>query len=122
MMVLLALALSAGLQQSAAQQVTLAIEHASVLPMDRDTVLTDHTVLVSGDRIVWIGPSRDARVPRTARRVDARGRFVMPGLADMHVHINDVNELPQFVSAGITTVSQMNGRPEHVVWRNRVNS
>lgn len=101
---------------------TLAIEHATVLPMDRKTALVDHTVLVWQDRIVWIGPSNTARVPRRARRVDGRDKFLIPGLADMHVHIEDVQELSQFVAAGVTTVRVMHGGPKHLTWRGRVGS
>ena len=107
-------------QASPAQPVSLAIEHVTVLPMNRDTALADHTVLVSADRIVWVGRSRSARVPAGTRRVDGRGMYLLPGLADMHVHIERVDELSRFVAAGITTVRNMRGEPKHVVWRNRI--
>ena len=104
-----------------AQQATLAIEHVTVLPMDRDTALADHTVIVARDRIVWIGPSRTARVTSAALRVDGRRRYLIPGLADMHVHLDrGVEELPLYVAAGLTTVRNMRGRPEHLEWRARV--
>jgi imidazolonepropionase-like amidohydrolase len=55
------------------------------------------------------------------RRVDGRSRFLIPGLADMHVHLdNGVEELPLYVAAGVTTVRNMRGRPEHLAWRARV--
>jgi imidazolonepropionase-like amidohydrolase len=101
---------------------TLAVEHVTVLPMDRDTSLADHTVLVSGDRIVWIGPSRTARVPREARRVDGRGAYLIPGLADMHVHLETAEELTALVSAGVTTVRNMRGAPQHLAWRDSIAS
>jgi imidazolonepropionase-like amidohydrolase len=99
---------------------TLAIEHVTVLPMDRDTALTDHAILVSRDRIAWVGPMRDARVPATARRVDGRGGFVIPGLADMHVHLEGVRDLEQLVRSGVTTVRNMRGEPRHLAWRDSV--
>ena len=103
------------------QQDTLAIEHVTVLPMDRDTALVDHTVLVARDRIVWMGPSRRAHVSPAARRVDGRNRYLIPGLADMHVHLDKgVEELPLYVAAGVTTVRNMRGRPAHLEWRARV--
>jgi len=98
----------------------LAIEHVTLLPMTRDTALLDHTVLVRDDRIVWVGRSSDARVPPGARRVDGRGRFLIPGLADMHVHLRSTENVSQFVAAGVTTVRNMHGRPEHLAWRARV--
>jgi imidazolonepropionase-like amidohydrolase len=99
---------------------TLAIERVTVLPMDRDIAMVDHTILVSGDRIAWIGPSRDARIPAGARRVDGRGAFVIPGLADMHVHLGSVQDLARLVDAGITTVRNMRGDPRHLAWRDSV--
>ncbi len=109
--------------QSPAQRTprdTLAIEHATVIPMDRDVALLDHTVLVWEDRIVWVGPSHDARVPRAARRVDGRGAYLIPGLADMHVHLDSVSHLAHYIAAGVTTVRNMNGRPVHLAWRDSV--
>ena len=99
---------------------TLAVEHVTVLPMDRDTAMVDHTILVSRDRIAWVGPSREASVPAGARRVDGRGAFVVPGLADMHVHLVSVQDLAQLVGAGVTTVRNMRGEPKHLAWRDSI--
>ncbi len=116
--------LALGFQTSAiaaqARQTDLAIEHVTVIPMTRDTALRDHTVFVRGDRIEWIGPSNTARVPAAARRVDGRGKFLIPGLADMHVHLRSTQHLSQFVAAGVTTVRNMHGGPQHIAWRERV--
>jgi imidazolonepropionase-like amidohydrolase len=99
---------------------SLAIEHVTVIPMVRDTTLIDQTVLVAGDRIVWIGPAAEARVPAGARRIDGRGRFLIPGLADMHVHIDHVEDLARWVAAGVTTVRNMRGHPEHLRYRQQI--
>jgi imidazolonepropionase-like amidohydrolase len=113
------IAAAASSAQSAAAA-TLAIERVTVLPMDRDTAMVDHTILVSHDRIVWVGPSREARVPARARRVDGRGAFVIPGLADMHVHLESVEDLGRLVGAGVTTVRNMRGDPRHLAWRDSI--
>jgi imidazolonepropionase-like amidohydrolase len=99
---------------------TLVIEHVTVLPMVRDTALVDHTVMTSQDRITWIGPSRNAPVPQGAQRVDGRGAYLIPGLADMHVHLETVDEFPLYVASGVTTVRNMNGTPQHLRWREQV--
>jgi imidazolonepropionase-like amidohydrolase len=117
-----ALAVEATAVGSQTQSSVLAIEHVTVLPMTRDTALVDHTVLVRDDRIVWVGRSSDARIPGSARRVNGRGKFLIPGLADMHVHVRSTQHLSQFLAAGVTTVRNMNGGPEHVAWRERINS
>jgi imidazolonepropionase-like amidohydrolase len=58
-----------------------------VVPMDRDTVLMDQTVLVVDGRITALGPARKVHVPAGAMRIDSRGKFLLPGLADMHAHL-----------------------------------
>lgn len=101
---------------------TLAIEHVSVLPMDSETVLLDQTVVVADGRIAALGPAGDVAVPAGARRIDGRERFLMPGLADMHVHVWDENDLYLFVANGVTTVRNMFGAPLHLGWRARIES
>jgi cytosine/adenosine deaminase-related metal-dependent hydrolase len=99
---------------------TIAIEHATLLPMDRDIVLEDHTVVVREGRIAALGPASDISVPQDAQRIDSRGKFLMPGLADMHVHVWDENDLYLFVANGVTTVRNLFGAPLHLDWRKRI--
>lgn len=99
---------------------TLAIENVAVLPMEREVVLADQTVLVRDGRIVALGPASALAVPADARRIDGRGRYLMPGLADMHVHVWDENDLYLFVANGVTTVRNMFGAPLHLDWRARI--
>ncbi len=68
-----------------AQEVTAFVDVA-VVPMDRAGVVEHQTVLVAQGRIQRIAPIRSARIPANARRIDGRNKFLMPGLADMHVH------------------------------------
>ena len=53
----------------------------------------DQTVIVAGDRIVGVGPSKSTRVPRGAATVDARGKWIVPGLVDAHVHFFQSGDL-----------------------------
>ena len=98
----------------------LAIEHVSVLPMERESVLADQTVLVRDGRIVALGLASSVAVPADAQRIDGHGRFLMPGLADMHVHVWDENDLYLFVANGVTTVRNLFGTPLHLDWRARI--
>ena len=93
-----------------------AFVHVNVIPMDRERVLRDHTVLVRGGKIARIGPSQAIRLPRHATRVAGRGRYLIPGLADMHVHLRSRTEMPLYVVNGVTTVLDLNGRPAHLRW------
>jgi imidazolonepropionase-like amidohydrolase len=85
-----------------------AIIHASVVPMDTDRVLRDHTVLVVGDRIAAVGPDGSVVLPSGTPVVDVDGAYVTPGLIDMHVHVRR-SELDDYVRAGITSVRNMWG-------------
>lgn len=74
--------------------------------------LADRTVVVRGDRIVSIAPSASAVVPRDARRIDGRGRFLLPALWDAHVHLPDPADqlegtLLLFMANGVTSVRDM---------------
>src|SRR5262249_44041220 len=66
---------------------SFAITNVSVVPMTSETVLSDATVLVRDGRIAEVGPSQSVRAPAGTRTIDGRGKFVIPGLADMHVHL-----------------------------------
>jgi imidazolonepropionase-like amidohydrolase len=87
---------------------SFAILHASVVPMDSERVLRDHTVLVVGDRIAAVGPDGSVALPAGTPVVDVRGAYVAPGLIDMHVHIRR-SELDDYVHNGITSVRNMWG-------------
>src|SRR5688572_7275468 len=116
---------AAALAQPAAQQTrSIVFEGVTVIPMDSERVLTDTTVLVSGDSIVSVGPA-PARLPDGAVRVDGRGKFLMPALAEMHAHIpNNPAEaegvLFLYVANGIGTIRSMLGDPSHFRLRERV--
>lgn len=113
----------------AAAQAAVAFTHVSVIPMDRERVLPDQTVLVRDGRIVAMGPSADVRVPANARRVDGTGKFLIPGLHDMHAHLFSDAAVPDSVAPdelrimlanGVTTARLMMGTPEQLQLRERV--
>lgn len=95
----------------------------NVVPMDGERVARDQTVIVRGGRIAAVGPRGRVRVPKGATRVEGRGRYLMPGLADMHVHLEYFESEAQlllFLANGVTTVRNMDGRPGVLSWRKRV--
>ncbi|MDF1504523.1 amidohydrolase family protein [Roseisolibacter sp. H3M3-2] len=102
---------------------------ATVLPMDGRAPQADQTVVVRGDRIVAVGPSARTAVPAGATRVEARGRWIVPGLAEMHGHVPPPNApavltdetLFLYVANGITTVRGMLGAPGQLALRERAN-
>jgi imidazolonepropionase-like amidohydrolase len=104
----------------------VAFVDVNVVPMDREVVLTGQTVIVRDGLISEIGPASDVRVPAGAERVDGRGKYLLPGLADMHVHLTSNNErdnrrmLLMFVANGVTTVLNLYGTRHHLDLRSRV--
>jgi hypothetical protein len=104
-----------------------AFTHVSVIPMDRDTVLADRTVLIRDGRIAALGPAAKVTVPSGARRIDGRGKFLIPGLCDMHVHLRYLSQagdnpvmLTLFLANGVTTVLNLFGLPEHLALRDSI--
>src|SRR5450432_117850 len=108
----------------------VAFVDVTIVPMSRNELRLHQTVLIEGDRIVAIGSADSIRVPQRAKRIPGRGRFLMPGLIDMHVHFvrrpteadeedwrypdfRDRNENfgLLFVANGVTSVRQMHAHP-----------
>ncbi|MGH7719936.1 MAG: amidohydrolase family protein [Gemmatimonadaceae bacterium] len=118
----------ASAQQGAQQPSgTVAFVNVTVVPMDRDRLIEGQTVVVRDGRIAALGPSASTRAPAGATVVEARGKFLMPGLAEMHAHIPPAQAPPQFtenvlflyVANGITTIRGMLGEPSHLQLRDR---
>ncbi len=102
-------------------EATVAITNVDVLTMADEAILEDQTVLVLDGRIAWIGSSTKARFSANARTIDGEGSVLVPGLADMHTHV-ELADLPLFLANGVTTIREMNGSEEHLVWRDDIRS
>ena len=89
----------------------LAITHVTLVDGTGAPPRADITVIVRDGRIAAVGPAGAVRPPRGARVVDARGKHLIPGLWDMHVHLTKAGEntLPLFVANGVTSVRDMGG-------------
>ncbi len=89
---------------------TVAIVNGDVFDSERGTMRPRTTVLVRGDRIVAVGPSDSVAVPKGATLIDAAGKTVMPGMWEMHGHMQLTSEStsgPMQLSHGITTVRDL---------------
>lgn len=103
--------------------IPVAFTGVNVLPMTGDTILRDQTVLVEDGVITAIGPAASTLPPAGAFLIDGRGKYLMPGLVDAHVHLeyfDDPGILALFVANGVTTVRNMDGRPYLLEWKKRV--
>lgn len=96
----------------------LVLTHVTVLDCTGRPALLDQTVVIENRRVNAITAAVHAKLPKDARIVDARGKFLIPGLWDMHVHIAGVNAdpswnkqvlLPLLLANGITGVRDMGG-------------
>ena len=96
---------------------TAAIVDVTVVPMDSERELAHQTVLIDGERIVAVGPAASTPVANGATTIDGKGRWLIPGLYDMHVHLNEANDALLYVANGVTTVRNMWGGPDRLAWR-----
>lgn len=97
-----------------------ALEHVEVVDVVAGALLHERTVLVEGETIRWVGPSAEAALPDGILRLDGRGKFLMPGLVDMHVHhVTSVAHPLLELACGVTTARDMCGFPWLLEWRER---
>jgi imidazolonepropionase-like amidohydrolase len=131
---------SGGEPETIAEPERLAFVHASVIPMDRERVLPDQTVIVAVNRILEIGPTQSTEIPEGVTQIDATGRYLIPAFCDMHVHllgdawnimlppeaqipIDDLDRasfLFPYVANGITTVQVLSATEDHIALRERI--
>ena len=127
----LGVACATGPQPAPAQdQKATAFVDVTVIPLDRDRALERQTVVVRGDRIVAMGPAAGTQVPSGATRIDGRGKYLMPGLAEMHAHVvggNNPNHetlnrdiLFLYIANGITSIRAMLGAPNQLPLREQL--
>jgi imidazolonepropionase-like amidohydrolase len=119
-----------------AAEKTFAINNVNVIPMTlTGGIASNATVIISNERIV----SLDGPIPNGAEIIDGKGKWLIPGLIDMHVHVpTDINlgstyptkgaviffdtqdMMTPFIANGVTTIFDLNSRPEHFAQRNEI--
>lgn len=102
---------------------TVLIDNINVVTMVDEKVLTDSVVVIEGQRIIYVGPRASAPAAAKTRRIDGGNGYLIPGLADMHVHLGRElaqpaptdkelqNELLLYIAHGVTLVRNMSGQP-----------
>ena len=117
-------ALPSGIFAGTLQDADFVVDHVTVIPMTRDIVQRDKSVVVRDGIIIAITDGRRSSRYRSAKHIDGTGKFLMPGLSDMHVHLRmppqdffDLN-----LAAGVTTVFNMGladggGKIDHLALR-----
>lgn len=108
----------------------LAFKNVNLVPMKKEGVIDNQTVLVDETKIIEIGPANEVVIPEKAKIIDGKGAYLMPGLADMHVHILrdkwPVSQLKLYLANGVTTIRSLGttaDEKEHktvVDWSNQI--
>lgn len=109
----------------------MAFVNVNTITMTDERVRSNQVVVVRRGRIVAEGSRSQIPVPPEARVIDGRGRYLVPGLTDAHVHLEgdgtatggtrgDFGDAPLYLAHGITTVINLRGLPHHLDWRRRI--
>ena len=101
----------------------------NVVPMDQERVLENQTVIIKSGKITYLGETSKARPSANALIVEAAGKYLIPGLAEMHAHVPPIDDiepmkevLTLFLANGVTTIRGMLGHPRHLELRSKINS
>src|SRR5215813_12439198 len=104
--------------QNKPQAKPLVINRVTVIDATGAEAKVDMTVVITGDRITTIGKAAEVKIPKDAQVVEAAGKYLIPGLWDMHTHIATQDFLGLFIANGVTGVRDMGGVWEALsLWR-----
>lgn len=110
-------------------QGVVVFENVNIIPMDREHILKNQTVIVRDGITTQIDNSENVEIPTEALLIDGKDKYLVPGLTDMHVHVKEENELVLFAANGVTSIRNMwggagalrlMGFPDHLVWREKI--
>ncbi len=108
------------------QEQIIAFKKVNVLTMESNEIFKNQTVIIKGNKIKKIGASKSINIPKNAKVIKSKKKYLMPGIAEMHAHIpvaqngddSDVKDiLFLYLSNGITTIRGMLGNPYHLELR-----
>lgn len=84
-----------------------AIVGANLLDVDAGKLIRNALVVIQGRRIAYAGPLRDDRIPSQGKLVNGRGKTIIPGLVDLHVHLRSPHLARFLLAAGVTTIREL---------------
>jgi len=121
--------ISSAQQPSATSGQEIVFKNVTVVPMDKERLIENQDVLVKNGLIATIGQSGKVEYSEQALVVDGKGKYLMPGLAEMHAHVPPVDNLEPmkevlllFAANGVTTIRGMLGHPLHLELRRQLQS
>ena len=104
------------------------ITPVSVITMENDKARDNQAVIVKNGVITYVGDAKNAKPSEDAIRIDGKGKYLIPGLAEMHAHVPPNGDIDQakdvlalFLANGVTTIRGMLGHPNHLQLRNMIN-
>lgn len=97
-----------------------AFKNVNIIPINMEVVLRGYDVIVKDGKIQKIGLSNQVDIPPNCEIIEGRGKYLIPGLTDMHVHFYQENDLILFLANGVTTVRNMQGEPYHLRMREKI--
>lgn len=97
--------------------VYLVYKDVNLIPMTSEKIIESVSVHISNGKIIAIDKYSNLELPEYFRIIDGRGKYLTPGFSDMHVHLQQPEDLDLFIVNGVTTVRNMWGSPEHLKGR-----
>src|SRR5919202_46802 len=111
------------------RQRDVVFQGVNVIPMDRERVIENQTVVVRDGKITAMDDMKSVKVGNNALVIDAKGKYLTPGWAEMHAHVPPIDEIEPmkevlilYLTNGITTIRGMLGHPRHLELRSKINS
>lgn len=102
-----------------ANETSVLIKNVHVIPMTKDTVLRNKSVLIKNGEIIRI----DSIIPEIdVKVINAKGKYLSPGLIDVHVHVWDKQEFGLYLANGVTAVRNAWGMPFHLRFKEKINN
>ena len=107
--------------------IEIVFRSVNVIPMDKERVMQNQDVVIKNGKITAVGESGKVKYNKSATVINASGKYLMPGLAEMHAHVPPVDDiepmkevLTLFLCNGVTTIRGMLGHPRHIELRSKV--
>jgi len=101
----------------------LAFVGATLINTTGKATIANATIVIRDGKVITIGPGNKVKVPPDAERIDVTGKYIIPGLWDMHAHYEQVEWGPIYLAAGVTTVRDVGNEFEFITAvRDAVNS
>ncbi|MEP7375255.1 MAG: amidohydrolase family protein [Chitinophagaceae bacterium] len=115
-------------QLESSEKREIVFRSVNVIPMDKEGVVKNQVVVIKDGKIISLGSSKKVKYSINALVIDAKGKYLIPGISEMHAHVPPIDDIEPmkevlllFVTHGITTIRGMLGHPKHLELRSLIN-